>query len=62
MDDPQEFYCTICSFLEPGELARMKTNALHFVRTEFNWQIQSKPYGQAIRDMIVRESVPESIF
>jgi glycosyltransferase involved in cell wall biosynthesis len=55
MDDLQGFYQTIHLFLDkPEELMKMKTNAYHFVRTEFNWEIQSKPYEQAIRKFYVR--------
>ena len=38
-------------------LQAMKTNAYHAVRSEINWEIQSRPYGAAIRDLYYRSGV-----
>ncbi len=61
MDDPEDFCRTVRFFLdEPEELARMKANAQRLVRMEFNWEIQSKPYEQAIREFLARGMAPET--
>ena len=38
----------------PDLLARLRANALHAARTEFNWQHVSEPYSHAIKELYAR--------
>ncbi len=57
-DYPESFIQSVKLMVSNLErLHAMKTNAYHAARSEFNWEIQSRPYRAAIHDLYHRSGV-----
>ena len=51
-DNPASLSVVVHSFIDhPENLQQMKRNAHEFTRSEFNWEVQSAPYMEAIQSL-----------